>query len=116
MAFIFENLKVYQKAVDFAEQIYILTDAFPKGHYNLVDQLSRASLSISLNIAEGNGKFTDNDKKHFFIIARGSAHECIPALEIAKRRKFISVEDCNKLKANLEEIAKMISGLLKRYD
>jgi four helix bundle protein len=116
MPFIFENLKVYQKAVDFAEQISILTDAFPKGHYNLVDQLSRASLSISLNIAEGNGKFTNSDKKHFFIIARGSAHECVPALEIAKRRGFISAEDCSKLKVDLEEVAKMISGLLKRYE
>jgi four helix bundle protein len=116
MAFIFENLKVYQKSVDFAEHISILTDAFPKGHYNLVDQLNRAALSISLNIAEGNGKFTNNDKKNFFIIARGSAHECVPALEIAKRRKFILEEDCNKLKSDLEEIAKMISGLLKRYD
>lgn len=116
MSFIFENLKVYQKSVDFAEQISILTDSFPKGHYNLVDQLSRAALSISLNIAEGNGKFTANDKKNFFIIARGSVHECVPALEIAKRRRFISADDCNKQKADLEEIAKMISGLLKKYD
>jgi four helix bundle protein len=115
MAFIFENLKVYQKSVDLAEQISILTDEFPRGHYYLVDQLNRAALSISLNIAEGNGKFTDNDKKHFFIIARGSARECVPALEIAKRRGFIAGKDCDKLKSDLEEIAKMTSGLIKRY-
>ena len=46
MAFIFENLKVYQKAVDFAEQISNLTDNFPRGNYYIVDQINRAALSI----------------------------------------------------------------------
>ena len=47
----FEKLVVYQKAVDFAEEISKLTETFPKGNYYLVDQLNRASLSISTNIA-----------------------------------------------------------------
>jgi four helix bundle protein len=116
MAFLFENLHVYQKAVDFAEQISNLTDRFPKGTYYLVDQVNRAALSISLNIAEGNGKFTGNDKKNFFFIARGSTHECVPLLEISKRRGFITEPECVKLRAQLEEIAKMISGMVKRYE
>ncbi len=57
MAFIFENLHVYQKAVDFAEEISRLTEAFPRGNYYLAGQLNRASLSISANIAEGNGRW-----------------------------------------------------------
>lgn len=55
MTFMFQNLEVYQKSVDFAEKIVNVTDGFPKGYYFLTDQLNRAGLSISTNIAEGNG-------------------------------------------------------------
>ena len=85
MAFAFEKLAVYQKAVNFANDICRITRSFPKGYYFLVDQLNRASLSISANIAEGNGRFTKADRKNFFIIARGSVQECVPLLEIALR-------------------------------
>ena len=57
MTFMFEKLEVYQRAVDLAERLNGLTENFTaKGHYHLIDQLRRASLSISLNIAEGNGR------------------------------------------------------------
>ena len=72
MAFAFEKLIVYQKSVDFADQITKITGSFPRGFYFLANQLNRASLSISANIAEGNGRFTKNDRKNFFGIARGS--------------------------------------------
>ena len=62
MPFMFEKLEVYQKSVDFAETIINLTDEFPKRYYFLTDQLNRASLSISNNIAEGNGRFTKKDR------------------------------------------------------
>ena len=51
----FENLEVYQKAIDFADKTSDLTENFPHGYYFLVEQLNRAALSISTNIAEGNG-------------------------------------------------------------
>ena len=70
MAFAFEKLLVYQKAIDFADKICGLTNSFPKGYYFLTDQLNRASLSIAANIAEGNGRFTKADRKNFFGIAR----------------------------------------------
>lgn len=72
MTFAFEKLIVYHKAIDFADKICAMTSNFPKGYYFLADQLNRASLSISANIAEGNGRFTKADRKNFFIIARGS--------------------------------------------
>ncbi len=78
MAFAFEKLVVYQKAVDFADNICQTTSKFPNGFYFLRDQLNRASLSVAANIAEGNGRFTKNDRKHFFGIARGSVQECVP--------------------------------------
>jgi hypothetical protein len=58
MAFAFEKLLVYQKAVDFSDRICELSGTFPRGFYFLADQINRAALSISTNIAEGNGRFT----------------------------------------------------------
>ncbi len=72
MAFSFEKLVVYQKAVDFADGVCTVTEQFPRGYGFLVDQLNRAALSIASNIAEGNGRFTVPDRKNFFGIARGS--------------------------------------------
>jgi four helix bundle protein len=82
----------------------------------LIDQLNRAALSIAANIAEGNGRFTLRDRKNFFGIARGSVQECVPLLELAKRRSLIQIENHLKLKADLEEIAKMLSGLINALD
>ncbi len=77
-----------------------------------MDQLNRASLSIAANIAEGNGRFTKPDRKNFFGIARGSVQECVPLLELAARRKLLTDETHHELKAQLEEIARMLSGLI----
>lgn len=76
MSFSFEKLLVYQKAIDFADQICTRTEQFPRGYVFLVDQLNRASLSIAANIAEGNGRFTKADRRNFLGIARGSVREC----------------------------------------
>jgi len=86
MTFAFEKLLVYQKSVNFADSVCVVTAQFQRGYGFLVDQLNRAALSISSNIAEGNGRFTKADRKNFFIIAQGSVQECVPQLELAKRR------------------------------
>jgi four helix bundle protein len=113
MAFMFENLLVYQKAVDLADRLASITEKFPRGYYFLVDQLNRAALSIATNLAEGNGRFTKADRKNFFTIARGSAQECVPLLDVARRRGFMPDAQHAKLRAELELIAKMLSGLIK---
>jgi len=82
MAFMFEKLDVYQKAVDSAEEIAATTEAFPRGQGYLVDQLNRAALSIDTHLAEGNGRFTKPDRKNLFGIVRGSVQECVPLLEL----------------------------------
>ena len=102
----FEKLDVYQKAVDFADQAASLTEQFPRGYGFLSDQLNRAALSIATNIAEGNGRFTTPDRKHFFVIARGSAQECVPLLELGKRRGLIHDDQHTALRQDLETIAK----------
>ncbi|OGF47972.1 MAG: four helix bundle protein [Candidatus Firestonebacteria bacterium RIFOXYC2_FULL_39_67] len=113
MPFLFENLKVYQNSLNFAEEVSNLTEGFRKGTYYLVDQLNRASLSIATNIAEGNGRFQKADRIHFFRIARGSAFECVPILELCKRKQLISEEPNKKLKEKLNEIGKMLTGLIQ---
>ena len=116
MAFMFENLDVYQKAVDFADQTLELTDSFSRGYGFLADQLNRAALSIATNLAEGNGRFTKADRKNFFIIARGSVQECVPLLEVARRRSLLNEHRHAALRDDLETMAKMVSGLINGLD
>ncbi len=106
----FENLSVYQKAVDFAEQILTLTESFPRGYYFLADQLNRASLSIAANLAEGNGRFTKADRKNFFIISRVPAQECVPILELARRKNLLSAEVHRAFREQIEVMAKMTNS------
>ncbi len=74
--------------------------------------MNRAALSIATNLAEGNGRFTKADRKNFFIIARGSAQECVPLIELARRKGLID-GPCNEtLRGRIEVIAKMISGVI----
>jgi 23S rRNA-intervening sequence protein len=72
VAFDFEKLLVYQKAVDLADQVCARTEHFQPGYCFLVDQLDRAALSISANIGEGDGRFTKADWRNTFANARGS--------------------------------------------
>ncbi|MFH0790090.1 MAG: four helix bundle protein [Candidatus Omnitrophota bacterium] len=112
MPFMFENLDVYQKAIVFADEISNLTEDFSKGNYYLTDHLNRAALSIATNIAEGNGRYGKADRKNFFRISRGSAFECVPILELCKRKKLIGEDKHKVLKERLDEICKMLSGLI----
>ena len=73
--FDFENLDVYKLALSFAKEVAKSTENAPRGHWSLVDQFRRASTSITLNIAEGSGRWHAKDKANFYFIARGSALE-----------------------------------------
>ena len=116
MPFMFEKLEVYRRPVDFADEVAALTEGLPRGYGFLVDQLNRAALSVATNLAEGNGRFTKPDRRNFFTIARGSAQECVPLLEIARRRGLVKDPTALALKERLEVIAKMISGLINGLD
>ncbi len=113
MAFAFEKLIVYQKSIDFADAVCQHTEDFRRGYGFLVDQLNRAALSIAANIGEGNGRFAKPYRRDFFGIARGSVQECVPLLELATRRLLISEATHFKLKDQLEEIAQMLTDLIK---
>jgi four helix bundle protein len=113
MIFMFERLLVYQKSIDMAVLAMQKTDATPRSHYFLVDQINRSAVSVAANLAEGNGRTTRKDRKHFFIIAKSSAQECVALIEIASRRGYLSAEDRGTLRNNIAEITRMISGLIR---
>ena len=116
MAFLFEDLDVYKRAVVLAERVTKLTGDFSSGTYAISDQLRRATLSISCNIAEGNGRWHVKEKKHFFMIARGSAFECVPLLDVATRLGLIEEGVHQELKTELDEICRMIMGLIRSVE
>ena len=116
MSFMFEKLDVYQRGLGFTKEVIMLTDKLPKGNYFLSDQLRRAALSISLNIAEGNGRWHKKDRKNFFIIARGSCFECVPILQLLKDIGCLDVLKYDKIRSDLEIIGKMVNALISALD
>lgn len=112
--FDFEKFTVYIKS----EECYqlLIQEIFPKKmNSSIKDQLQRASTSILLNIAEWSWKYSKADKKNFYIVARWSVFECVAILRILKIEKIISQEIFVKLYNNLEEIGKMLSGLINSF-
>lgn len=107
-----EKLKVYQKAIDFIKwSECIFKNVNHK--FSVVDQFDRASGSIALNIAEGNGKYSGKDRCRYFDIARGSSLECSSCLDILFSKHIISEEVLKEGKAILREIVSMLIGLIK---
>lgn len=78
------------------------------------DQLRRASLSIMLNIAEGSSRFTNPDRRHFMIIARGSAFECAALLEFLAENHGLSADKFDCEFERLDEISRMLFSLIKK--
>ena len=109
-----EKLVVYQRSLNFIEWVTPLLEELPKtlaAH----NQLDRASTSVSLNIAEGNGKFTSPDKFRYFDIARGSAVECAACLDLLVKKKRLEADLAVQGKTILREVVSMLVGLLKHY-
>lgn len=113
MAFLLEKLEVYNKAVNFAEQVIKETRSFPKGYSGLVDQLQRAAVSIVANIAEGNGRWHPKERTNFFLIARGSAFETLALLQLSQRVNLITEPSFSRYMPLADEIAKMLTGLAR---
>ena len=111
IVFNFEKLIVYQRAVDFVDFVYTLTDKFPKSEiFNLISQFNRASTSLPLNIGEGSGG-TEKDFINFIRISYKSLNECVVCSTLALRRNYISKAENDECRKQLSEISKMLSGL-----
>lgn len=114
MSFPFEKLQVYQLSLDWVETVerYCLNKALSR---SFVDQFQRASLSVPLNLAEGNGRWHAAEKRQFFWIARGSVFECVPMLEILKRKKLIDNVEFEKSRDQLDHLGRMLTNLIKAH-
>lgn len=117
--FSFQNLEVYKKSLDFITNIYCVVKKYPNDEiYNLVSQIKRAATSISLNIAEGSGRYNNKEKAQFYKIANASIYEVVAALEISYRLKFINEEVyfdiVNKSKSLSQMLNKLIKATLER--
>jgi four helix bundle protein len=113
--FDFQKLDVYHKSKHFCKEISL---RISERSFDKVtnDQLRRASFSIMLNIAEGTSRLSNKDKKNFFVIARGSAFECVAIIDYLIDTKEITQEQFNNYTEKLEEISKMLFGLIKKID
>jgi four helix bundle protein len=112
--FDYEKLDVCQESVSFCGWVGDLLNEI-SGKAAAKDQLDRASTSLPLNIADGNGKFSDVDRSRFLEIARGSALECAASLDVLVVRKFIARERIVPAKERLVRIINMLMGMLKRF-
>jgi four helix bundle protein len=109
-----EKLDVYREAIAFCGWAgEFLTAISAKAAAK--DQLDRASTSIPLNIAEGNGKFSAKDRARFLEMARGSALECAACLDVLLVRKLASEEQITLAKERLARIVQMLVGLLRKF-
>lgn len=113
--FSFQDLKVWEKSVVFAEEVIRTIDEInaPRKHYRLIEQLESASTSVALNIAEGKGRQTTKEFLQFLYIARGSPFEVVTLLIIFQRVGWLEVEKVMKLQRLAEEITKMLNALIK---
>jgi four helix bundle protein len=107
-----EKLDVYQDSLQFITWTLPLLEKLPASA-SVRNQLDRASTSVPLNIAEGNGKFTSADRCRFFDNARGSALECAACLDVAVAKCFVEATEIQSGKATLVGIVSMLFGLIR---
>ena len=114
MKFGYENLEVWQRALEFASRVIHIAESLESSrhHFRLLEQLEAAAVSIPMNLAEGKGRFSKKEFIQYCYIARGSLYECMTLLEIFKRKKWIAEEEFDSLKSEGLEIASMIKGLI----
>ena len=108
----YRELKVWQLAMDLAEQCYLMTRKFPKEElFGLTSQIRRAAASVPANIAEGQGRRSTKEFLHHLSIARGSLMEVETHLLLSHRVGLLNQEALGRLLTMAEEISRMLSGL-----
>jgi four helix bundle protein len=111
------KLNVFQFSQDLALECYRLTKLFPNDEkFAMVQQIRRAALSVQLNIAEGCSRKSNNERKRFFEIARGSVIEIDTALGIAFKLQYTSIGQLQPLGDILIKNFKLLSGLISKND
>jgi len=105
---------VKNKAVEFAVQVIEVVEdiSTDRKHYRLLEQIEASSASISMNIAEGKGRFSKKEFVQYLYISRGSLYETMTLLEIFRRKRWISEKSFSEFEQRGKEIASMLKGLI----
>ena len=112
--FNFEKLDVWQEAIQFADLIYELTRSFPHDErFGLTNQMRRAAVSVSSNIAEGSSRGSRQDFSRFVEIATGSLFEVVSQATVSQRQGLLSNDEHRRIYAAAEKQSRMLSGLRK---
>lgn len=113
MAQHYRDLIARQKAMDLVEEVYKVTDQFPKREvYSLTDQIRRAAVSIPSNIAEGQAHHSHREFSHYLRHARGSLAELETQIQIALCLKYQSESATASILKQADEIGRILSGLI----
>lgn len=109
----YKDLIAWQKAMELVDMIYDVTEGFPSNEqFGLVSQLRRAAVSVPSDIAEGKAHYSNRDFVRFLRHARGSLAEIETQVLIAQRRKFLPDSEMPKLVRQLDELGRILSGLI----
>ena len=111
-----EKLDVYKAAIDLITLINSIVENLPRGRAYIADQLQRAGTSIPLNIAEGAGEFSPNEKIRFYRMARRSATECASIIDICLRLNIVEEINYSKSRELLMRIVAMLTKMAKNFD
>jgi four helix bundle protein len=115
--FNFEKLETWQKAIAFADSVYQLTRAFPaEERFGLTNQMRRAAVSISSNLAEGCSRASKSDYARFVEIATGSVFEVVSQATIGRNQGFLKQAEYEQSYGAAEKQSRMLSGLRKSLE
>ena len=115
--FDFEKLDVYKRAINFTDYVFNVCKDFSSDYKSsIVDQLKRAALSISTNIAEGCGKRSRRERIKYFSYALDSAKECIPCLTLAHRQDQLNDEQSGSAREDCTIICRMLCKLIQSIE
>lgn len=112
MKFHFQQLEVYKKAKSFHQNTKKIVAKKNLEIYEK-DQLKRASFSIVLNLAEGSGRYTNRDRRNFFVITRSSVFECVAAIDVLRDDKVITDNEYLQLENQADELSRMLYSMIK---
>ena len=111
----FRELDAYKEGKKLIKEVYRLLKKFPKEEqYAMCDQLRRAAISITSNIAEGSGRNSFKEKVHFLEFSYGSLMEVLSQMDVACDLEYITVEEFNNFEVMVENVGRPLSGL-KNY-
>ena len=112
--FRFKDLKVWQKALDYADKIIQVTENLntEKHHYRLIEQLESSSASVAQNISEGKGRYSKKEFVQFLYFSRGSFNETLTLINLFHKRNWISEKSLDDLEEQAYEIACMLKALI----